>query len=354
MKSKYGISKKCRRNLMKKSNVVGVGFGYREKSGVLTEEEAVVVYVTQKKPRVQLNSADMVPRSLQGRTVDVIEIGEVRLLEGEEEGSAREPGGSLDYSERISRHRPAPCGVSIAHFKVSAGTFGAVVYDQKDGRRLILSNNHVLANSTSGIDNLASPGDPILQPASYDGGTVEADLIAHLDRFIPLSRPRQRSSCVAARYWERLANRALSFSMPHYRVRLERLNSRGNLVDAAIARPVNERDLTGETPGLGAVSGSGAASLGDEVFFCGRTSGVVSGKIIALEVDLYVSLGNGEQVLFEDQLIVSAVSRPGDSGSLLIDESSRAVGLLFAGSESVAVCNRIDHVCCLLEISFGD
>ena len=38
------------------------------------------------------------------------------------------------------------------------------------------------------------------------------------------------------------------------------------------------------------------------------------------------------------------MSQPGDSGSLAVDESNRAVGLLFAGSDRTTVFNPIAAV----------
>src|SRR5438309_2051812 len=46
------------------------------------------------------------------------------------------------------------------------------------GRRVVLSNNHILANS-----NAARIGDPILQPGPADAGTRD-DTIATLERFV--------------------------------------------------------------------------------------------------------------------------------------------------------------------------
>lgn len=42
----------------------------------------------------------------------------------------------------------------------------------------------------------------------------------------------------------------------------------------------------------------------------------------------------------------------GDSGSLVVDEQNRAVGLLFAAQDGLAVINRIEHVVRLLNIEF--
>lgn len=350
MKQEIKLRKKCRRDLLKKANVVGVGIGFREKGGVRTGEEAIVVYVTRKMPRQELNGAELVPRSLQGRQVDVIEIGEVRLLEKAEEP---EPDQISMDAGRLARHRPAPGGVSIGHYKITAGTLGAVVRDRETGARLVLSNNHVLANASSGRDGRAAPGDPVLQPGAYDGGKITRDVIGRLLRFVPLQRTFQQSQCAAALFWERLANSLLTVAAPRYRITLQRAADTGNLVDAALAKPERESDLLDQILGLGSVTGTASARLGQAIAFSGRTSGVVRGKIIARDVGLNITMGPGEVVYFEDQLITTAVSQPGDSGSLLVDEQNRAVGLLFAGSERVSVCNRIDHVLRLLGVAFA-
>jgi hypothetical protein len=64
--------------LMRKSNVVGVGVGFREKAGHLTDEIALVVNVIRKLPSSQLAPEDFVPREIEGVPVDVREIGEIR------------------------------------------------------------------------------------------------------------------------------------------------------------------------------------------------------------------------------------------------------------------------------------
>ena len=63
--------------MFKKANVVGVGLGYRIKGNQQTREQAMLVFVTKKVPKTELQSGDMVPRSVQGSIVDVVEIGAV-------------------------------------------------------------------------------------------------------------------------------------------------------------------------------------------------------------------------------------------------------------------------------------
>jgi len=67
---------------------------------------------------------------------------------------------------RAEKWRPAPGGVSIGHPLVTGGTLGAVLYDNT-GRKVILSNNHILAASNQG-----KIGDKILQPGCLPPNSI--------------------------------------------------------------------------------------------------------------------------------------------------------------------------------------
>ena len=64
--------------LMSKANVVGVGVGYRTVGGQRTDDIALVVMVTRKVPRMQLEPHDLVPSEIEGIPVDVQEVGMLR------------------------------------------------------------------------------------------------------------------------------------------------------------------------------------------------------------------------------------------------------------------------------------
>ncbi|MDP3803969.1 MAG: hypothetical protein Q8Q87_00290, partial [Candidatus Omnitrophota bacterium] len=59
---------------------------------------------------------------------------------------------------------------------------------------------------------------------------------------------------------------------------------------------------------------------------------------------------DGKAALFRNQIMTSAMSQGGDSGSLVLDQKRRAVGLLFAGSDLVTLCNPIRDVFKLLDV----
>ena len=66
--------------LMQKANVVGVGVGFREEGGRLTDQVALVVNVIRKLPEDQLAPEDLIPTEIEGVPVDVHETGEIRAL----------------------------------------------------------------------------------------------------------------------------------------------------------------------------------------------------------------------------------------------------------------------------------
>jgi|SRR5712692_1076556 len=69
-----------------------------------------------------------------------------------------------------------------------------------------------------------------------------------------------------------------------------------------------------------------------------------------------VSYGSGKTARFVNQIIVSPGSflAAGDSGSLMVEDvatAPRAVGLLFAGSSSVAIANSIQPVLTVFNVT---
>jgi len=84
---------------------------------------------------------------------------------------------------------------------------------------------------------------------------------------------------------------------------------------------------------------------------CGRTTGFTQGEIQQIDVTVKVQYGGGRVALFTDQLLAGAMSQGGDSGSVVLDESDKLVGLLFAGSDNSTIINRIENVFSSLNLS---
>lgn len=316
-------------DLLSRENVVGVAVGHKVVRGRETDEKCIVVFVDHKMSLEEVKKRDRVPPSLEGVRTDVVETGRFTAL------SMVEP---LRVS-RTTRIRPAPGGVSIAHFKVTAGTLGVRAVRRGLGP-VILSNNHVLANG-----NEASAGDLILQPGPIDGGRLE-DAIAKLVDFVPIAfTERQLGPFGRFMEW------GLSPVLARVGLALRRLPSdKTNLVDCAIARPLNEDDVSPEILEIGRVAGTAEPELGLRVRKSGRTTGRTEGRITAMDAVVEVDYGS-KTAMFRQQIVADGMSKGGDSGSLVVDEANRAIGLLFAGSTSTTLMNPIDAVLKILDLS---
>ncbi len=233
----------------------------------------------------------------------------------------------MAYSDPTRRQRPAPMGFSVGHPSITAGTIGARVRDAL-GRVYILSNNHVLANS-----NNASIGDPEYQPGPYDGGTA-ADQIATLTDFQVISFAAGASNTMDA---------AIAMSST-------------DLLDNAV--PADEGYGMPNSTIYGDADGDGLfddrdALLGLNVQKYGRTTHLTRGQITGVNATVTVCYAVSgftctKSARYVDQLIIgpSTFSAGGDSGSLIVtdDGNLNPVALLFAGSSSITIANRIDLV----------
>lgn len=325
-----GVKEKHKFQLMERANVVGVGVGYKDISGKRTDELSVVVLVRQKLPVVALPASSVIPKEIDGVRTDVVQVGELRAQQA-----------------RTDRWRPAPPGVSIGHYLITAGTFGAVVRDRATNERLILSNNHVLANS-----NDATVGDAILQPGTADGGTPANDTIATLARFCPIEFNTGPGTCSLASAYASLGNFLAGLAGSSHRVEVVKINQAAtNLVDAALARPLDDSQIVDEILEIGTVSGTASAYLGMPVRKSGRTTEFTTGEITVVNSTVTVSYGIGRTATFENQIVTTAMSQGGDSGSLLVSGNElQAVGLLFAGSDQSTIHSPIQAVLDCLEI----
>jgi hypothetical protein len=262
-----------------------------------------------------------------GAPTDVVQTGVIRALQAPTE-----------------RFRPAPGGVSVGHVAITAGTLGCWV--MKNGQKVILSNNHVLANS-----NDAEIGDAILQPGPFDGGSFPQDHIANLTQFVLISFQGEPSECQFANAVISVFNLGCRMIDSNTRYKVTKIQAEDNRVDAAIATPLNAADVKDEIINIGPIQGTVQGELGMAVKKSGRTTGFTTGEIQQVDVTANVQYGAGQIAVFTDQLLAGAMSQGGDSGSAVLDDNNRLTGLLFAGSDTTTIINRIENVFSALGVS---
>jgi hypothetical protein len=211
---------------------------------------------------------------------------------------------------------------NISNAFCCSGTLGSLV--AKGGKNYILSNNHVLADADT-----ATVGDPISQPGLVDVGcnANNAQIVANFSQAVPLGT--------------------------------------GN-VDAALAEVVGgEVDSNGGILDVGVPASSLASinntSIGRGVAKSGRTTGLTCAAIGSINTNVRVQYqkgcGSGRKffVSYTNQVVInsSSFSAGGDSGSLIVtSDTAQPIALLYAGSSTTTIGNRISDVTGALGVSF--
>jgi len=268
----------------------------------------IIVYLEHEKYK------DKVPNEIDGFKTEVIVIGKVKalsLLQLEEE--------SYTFSGLVSRTtsvRPIVGGISIgvpedAFGGKMAGTLGLIVKGP-DNAYYILSNAHVIAMNSKA--QFLPLGTAVLQPGTYDGGTVE-DKVGELYKYIKITfGPKGK-----------------------------------NYADAAIAKITITDYLVGEVLGgdnqnTYTISGTIEVSIGDSVRKSGRTTGVTTNTVFDTSATVKVWYTQSKWAVFYDQILVNQpFIDSGDSGSP-VDKDGKFVGLVFAGSSSTAVVCKAKYI----------
>ena len=321
------ILKATKQDLMRRGNVVATGIGYKISGNLQTPQPSLICSVSKKMPAAALSKRDLIPEAFDGIPTDVVPSGIIRAF------------------SNVARSRPVPGGISIGHPEITAGTAGC--YVKRDNQIYLLSNNHVIANT-----NDAQLGEPIIQPGPVDGGRMPGDQISNLADYVPINFPGgggvpgtpSDSMCAVANSIATALN--VGAQMVGSQARMQPITTRAteNLVDAALAGPIDPSLVDYNILGIGAIDGIREAELGMPVQKSGRTTGYTTGVIQQIDVTVSVQYDFGRVGVFEDQLIAGPMSQGGDSGAAVLDMDKNIVGLLFAGSDNVTIMNRIQHV----------
>ena len=202
----------------------------------------------------------------------------------------------------IPAARPAKGGDSLSlDSNPPTGTFGCLVKNEQN-EKFILSCNHVMANLNS-----ATRGTDVVWQPGYDDGGKSSDKIGTLSDFKDIQFG------------------AIS----------------GNDIDAAICKPDDETDVESGLRKCGALKGIVSnpdfnIRVRKEGWMTGRTDGELHIK----NLSVIVEYDGGQKALFDGQMAIigstaADFSKQGDSGSVIIDEDNKVIGLLFATASGI-------------------
>lgn len=298
------------------AGVLGVGIS----AGSIPGEQSLVVYVESEANEDQVRREIVDTMGIQAASSDTLSV-EIEVT-----------GPVEAYTTNRSKFRPAPGGVSVGHFRITAGTIGgwARGNGRRSRRQLMVSNNHVLANSNSG-----SFGDSIIQPGRADGGVNTADRIAILERFVRINFAAGATNfvdCATGWCWPTRVRRDHVYHRGGTTARFFRIGN--NVIQPSVNMVV------GKT---------------------GRTTDLTQGTIRATGVSVNVNFGAAGVAHFRDQFTVRSTnantfSAGGDSGSFVWQwrRGLPPVGLLFAGGGGTTFCNRLSRVVSALDIRLNE
>lgn len=293
------------------SNVHATGVGIRVRQGEVVPNEFVLkLYVYEK---VEMAQVPSLSERFHDVEVDVEQLPIQQAL-----ASASTPA-------QRQRHRPITGGLSIAPLNAPfVGTLGCFLRRVEGGREQVfaLSNNHVIADT-----NRLALGTEIVQPGPEIAPTQAGDIFAALSAFVPIQFPTGSLTPVV------------------------------NRLDAALALIADASLIqTGAMFGIGNYAPQLLTPVpGMRVIKSGRTTGVTQGIITATRVNgVVVNYGTRTAprlATFNDTIEIigqgqQSFSMPGDSGSVVLEESSgRPVALLFAGDGTTTTTCDLGTVC---------
>lgn len=276
-----------RRNFDRLTGLIGVtgsGIGLRMKGGSFTDEVCIYLEVEKKLPFSALDPSQVIPPSVEGVPIDVIERVDV-----EPEVLKIRP---EELKDDENRYRPLVGGIQItngkvdSHGRISVGTLGFVVEVRAKKRTFFaaLSNHHVM------YANGAGDGNPIMQPKSA------ADEIAknHFGQVIP-----------------------------------------GDGVDVAIAEVNSGVQFVIGVRDIGRIVGFQAPYVGQGIRKRGRTTELTTGTIthIGVRYEMFTPIYTGLTAYsgYRPTNPNERFTKGGDSGSAYVSFDNWVVGLHYAG-----------------------
>ena len=207
------------------------------------------------------------------------------------------------FSESKFKYSHITAGMSVFSDQSNneSGTAGAFFNIEEDNNIYLLSNHHVLLSNSGNI------GDKIVHPSKVDNNNS--------------------SNIIGEIIWKE-----------------DILSSK--IMDAAIAK-INYPVDIGEYTRCDQLQFSGIAEpkIGQHVRKCGKKTGLTCGRIRSINCVVNVSTTPNNYRIYENQILTTMMTIPGDSGSVLVNDDNMVVGLLFSGDESnVSFANNIKTI----------
>lgn len=315
--------------------VIGVGYGYKQRAGVTTQELSLRVYVRAKRSRADLPPAEVVPAEVHGLKTDVLELPQGKLFQCASTAAVSTVVGGITVT---NLNTVTEGGVTGA----AAGTLGCLcTLNDVPGRDRIgmLCNNHVLAAGGAKVgDTIYNPQLPLPPPGTTDPFTqnpiAEIRDLGMMGQYsFTYPGPGEAAGsyfidCASARVTTNYSSWCHTNIGTKFDKRIRDLAVGGSDVVADVARVI-EDDLH---------HGSDYA-----VVKVGRATGKTTGKVTEVNAPFTLTdrgISGTGIILVENtgpNCTGSAnFAEPSDSGAVVLNQDRKVIGLLFGGTNDVS------------------
>lgn len=329
----HAALERARQAFARIDGVISVGFGRKRVGDELTERIAIMVFVREKKPEDALTPAERIPKSFEGYATDVRVVGRghAEVCDNETAYSSIQGGIQIELDQGAST--------------TGQGTLGCIVKKRASAARenvYLLTNKHVLYSKDKGAGNTVyhpKKGDTALGPVEwgfYENVRFPQEGNNPRDFFIDCATARinldyECCCCTCTRDSTRVAETSI--------------------VDLDIGGANTLRDVRSVIDDVNILT--------EKVFKVGRTTGKTQGIVTAVGAPLVadpppdnpaganVNATNLIEIKFDTSSTANGknckgnpnFTEQGDSGSLVVDEQQRAIGLHTHGH-----VNPHDHI----------
>jgi len=319
--------------LSKNSNVLAIGIGIKETNNQFTDEISYRVFVAEKKDKTLLSKNELIPDQIGDFKTDVLTPYVVR--------DRVDVCG--DERRTLSKHRPLQAGIAISTDSDSYGTLGWFGKLDADNTPILLTNKHVLWDTTSEVRtdkrNVAQPQLGKVSNCcccSCGSDNVIGETIVGIKDTATLT-PTSVDCAIAK-------------------------------INSEFASDIVFNITNDSTSEVLTVDGTAAAVVGETVRKIGARSAFTRGTVVHIgdtavagtdPLGGTISIRTGQVLVIptpeetyqldDDGTCKFAFSNNGDSGSVIINASNQIVALLYGGDEKsnsvdVTFANNINNV----------
>lgn len=322
-----------KQQLLKSPNVLAVGIGLKETKSKFTDEISYRVFVSEKKALTDLSEQELIPAMIENIKTDVLtpyKVSDRVDVCGDERTS-------------LKTHRPLQAGIAISTDKTTYGTLGWFGKLDIDDTPILLTNKHVLYDSTDGANTTKlKTAQPQLGEVTTccccecgSDNVIGETIIGFRDM-----SPRTATSvdCAIAKIdSSHASNISLSITNASTTEVLSVSGTNTAVVGQAV-RKIGARSAftRGTVVHIGDTAVAGNDPAGSPIAI--RTGQVL---VIPIATETYQLNDRGTCKL--------AFSNNGDSGSVIVNAANEIVALLYAGDEKsnsvdVTFANNINNV----------